>query len=130
MGKFAIINTAGLAVLILLGLGGYLNEVVHSSVFVAVLALLGMVLTGLVMIVLKKIDWAKWICSRLTGFGLAGTVLGVINTFTHASFVGDATAVMQSMAAGLGLALFSTLTGVLGWLWLDFNIAHQGDFDA
>src|SRR5690242_7963705 len=125
MGKFAIINTTGLAVLVALGLAGYLNAIITSPVLPAVLALLGLVLVGLVFIALKKTAWAKWICSRMTGFGLAGTVLGVITTFTHVSFVGDPTTVMQSMATGLGLALFSTFTGVAGWLWLDFNLAHQ-----
>lgn len=125
MGKFIVANIVGIVVLALLWAAGYLDNLIGSPAFPAICGLFGFIFAGLILIVLGKYRWAWWISDKMTVFGLAGTVTGMIRVFTHAVFEGDPVTVIGSMALGLGLALFSTLVGILGYLWLDWNLALQ-----
>lgn len=122
MGRFIVVNTVGAFILVLLGAAGFLSGVLASSVLPMVGVLFGLIVFALVMIFLGRDPIAIWITQRMTMFGLAGTVLGVINVFTHAKFDGD---MQTALASGVGLALYSTLTGIVGYLWLSWNLYHQ-----
>lgn len=125
MGKFIVANTIGVLLLGLLWAAGLLGAVLDSPALPAIGILCCFVGVALGLIAFKQYPWARWISDKMTLFGLAGTVTGAINAFTHAQFSGDAITVMSALALGLGLALFSTLTGIIGHAWLDWNLALQ-----
>lgn len=126
MGKFVVVNTVALIVLGLLAAAHLLDPVLNSPALPGIGVLLVLILGGLACIAAKKYAAAHWITDKMTLFGLAGTVLGVIHAFTHAVFEGDPVQVMGALATGMGLALFSTLTGIVGYVWLDWNMYLRG----
>lgn len=130
MGKFIVVNTVALIVLGLLAAAHLLDPILNSPALPGICVLLALVVGGLVCVATKRYAAAHWITDKMTLFGLAGTVLGVIHAFTHAVFEGDPVQVMGALATGMGLALFSTLTGIVGYVWLDWNMYLGGNSGA
>lgn len=73
-----------------------------------------------------NINFIKWIANSLVTLGLIGTVIGFIIAFSaiDAASVGDVDKVGQLVAGltnGMGIALYTTLTGAAFNLWLNLN---------
>lgn len=117
--RFAVLNVAAAAVMILLAIGGYLTEAYAGPGKYGVIGASGLLVLALALMAFDQWHRAKWITKHMTAFGLVGTVIGVIEAFTHANYGGDAKSALASVGLGIGLALFSTLSGILGYLWLD-----------
>ena len=77
---------------------------------------------------LAKIQWIQYIASALVSLGLIGTVYGTIvfmlgidlSAISDVERVGEVFGVVFS---GMGIALYTTLTGAVFNLWLRFNFA-------
>ncbi len=77
---------------------------------------------------LAKIQWIQYIASALVSLGLIGTVYGTIvfmlgidlSAISDVERVGEVFGVVFS---GMGIALYTTLTGAVFNLWLKFNYA-------
>ncbi len=77
---------------------------------------------------LAKIQWIQYIASALVSLGLIGTVYGTIvfmlgidlSAISDLERVGEVFGVVFN---GMGIALYTTLTGAVFNLWLKFNYA-------
>lgn len=77
---------------------------------------------------LAKIQWIQYIASALVSLGLIGTVYGTIvfmlgidlSAISDLDRVGEVFGVVFN---GMGIALYTTLTGAVFNLWLKFNYA-------
>lgn len=77
---------------------------------------------------LAKIQWIQYIASALVSLGLIGTVYGTIvfmlgidlSAISDIDRVGEVFGVVFN---GMGIALYTTLTGAVFNLWLKFNFA-------
>jgi len=77
---------------------------------------------------LAKIQWIQYIASSLVSLGLIGTVYGTIvfmlgidlSAISDLERVGEVFGVVFN---GMGIALYTTLTGAVFNLWLKFNYA-------
>jgi hypothetical protein len=72
------------------------------------------------------IEGIRWLSRRLVELGLVGTVIGFIIAFSgmDADVIGDvdsASAMIGVVITGMGVALYTTLVGMLASLWLHVN---------
>jgi len=120
--RFAVMNIAAVVVLTLLGIGGYLTEAFTSAGKYGVAC--SSVLTILALSLMAAGQWgrARLIRDNVTVFGLVGTVFGVIEAFANAKYGVEVQQALESVGNGVGLALFSTASGLLGYLWLTLVI--------
>ena len=75
-----------------------------------------------------KIQWIQIIATSLVSLGLIGTVFGTIVFMLGIDLqaIGDVERIGETFAIifnGLGIALYTTLTGAVFNLWLRFNYA-------
>ena len=75
---------------------------------------------------MARIAFVRYISSSLVMLGLLGTVIGFIMVLTNipANAVGDAQQVgklVGALTSGMGVALYTTLVGAIGNLWLNAN---------
>lgn len=81
---------------------------------------------GLVVQLFRRYEWSKYIERRLVTFGLVGTVVGFIMALGQIdpSKVSDLEylkTMVGFLLDGMGTALYTTLVGALGAVWLSFN---------
>lgn len=136
MKLFWILNIAAAALLVAGLWTGLLTPIVAGPAAPGVVAILALLLIALAArwLYLRHLPapgegypedyswyWRVFAFGRqhITTVGLVGTVIGLILAMTHAQFQGDAATVMGSLARGIGLALGSTVTGLVGYLWLE-----------
>lgn len=83
----------------------------------------------------RAIGISSQLAEILTGLGLLGTVVGFVMALSHvdpgtASDVGRVAGMISGMVEGMGTALYTTIAGALGSLWLAANLTfaeyHQG----
>ena len=126
MGKFIVLQSFLLAILIYGYREGYAEYVynadsTHLGVFIFIAFLIGLAFVP------KKPDIASWISVKLVDLGLLGTVLGFIIALSGVSIaaVNDPEQVVQMVThllSGMRTALFTTITGLTGYLWLSLTI--------
>ena len=126
MGKFIVLQSFLLAILIYGYREGYAEYVYHADrthlvVFIFIAFLIGLAFVP------KKPDIASWISVKLVDLGLLGTVLGFIIALSGVSIaaVNDPEQVVQmvtQLLSGMRTALFTTITGLVGYLWLSLTI--------
>lgn len=73
----------------------------------------------------------RWLASRMTGFGLLGSSVGLMLALVDAATMlangSDPNTALAALTHGFSVAVLSTLAGTAGWLWLDFNLAVVGE---
>lgn len=76
----------------------------------------------------RLLRWIKWIGGVLPALGLFGTVLGLTlslegDLLTGGTDLSSAAAeILPKLLSGLGVAFYTTLVGVIFWLWLSANL--------
>jgi hypothetical protein len=75
----------------------------------------------------KKPEWTSWISHKLIDLGLLGTVAGFIIALNGVSIaaVNDPEQVVMMVThllSGMRTALFTTITGLSGYLWLSLTL--------
>lgn len=73
-------------------------------------------------------EWrtVEWISGALVFLGLIGTVIGFVIAFSgvdpeQAKDIDAVTPMVAALIAGMATALFTTLVGAIGYLWLSLN---------
>ena len=82
--------------------------------------------TGLALAI-RRPNWSEWISHKLVDLGLLGTVAGFIIALRGASVeaVNDPEQVVgmvTHLLSGMRTALFTTITGLVGYLWLSLTL--------
>lgn len=123
LAHYLILNTFGLGALTIAALNGWVARMflADASYLCVVIAL---AFTAANVCVLFAREWAAWLGQQLVLLGLIGTVLGFVLALggIDASSAGDLNAVGRMIGAlvqGMGTALWTTLAGAIGFLWID-----------
>ena len=76
----------------------------------------------------------NWMAEEMLTFGLIGTVVGLIIAFSSLdlasiSSASGAAAMVTTLVSGVGVALYTTLVGSLGYIWLALqnHLFNKGD---
>ena len=130
MSRFAVLQSILLAVFIYGYHAGtfeyvYNADQTHIVVFIFISFLIGLGLSR------PKPDIAAWISHRLIDLGLLGTVAGFIIALGGISIsaVNDPEQVVSMVThllSGMRTALFTTITGLAGYLWLSLTLKLRG----
>ena len=126
MGKFIVLQSFLLGVFIYGYREGYLEYVYRADRTHLVVFIFFTFLVGLALIP-KNPNLSSWISNKLIDLGLLGTVLGFIIALSGVSIaaVNDPEQVVQMVThllSGMRTALFTTITGLAGYLWLSLTI--------
>ena len=124
--RFAILNLIGVALLVVawhFGLLGMPYAADSTYMTHGITALFGV---GLLCAAFRHIYLAEWIAEKLVFLGLVGTVVGFIMALAGvtAETAMDSSAIpamIGGLVAGMGTALYTTLVGSIGYLWLDLH---------
>lgn len=122
MVKFALLQSILAAALTGLWIMGWLDEPFTGTSAVACWSLSGLLLIGLALAARGQYRGARYIMYGMTAFGLIGTVLGLRDAMLTATFTGEPQEVMAEIGHGMGVAINSTLFGLVGWRWLHFTL--------
>jgi hypothetical protein len=130
--RFLILNLAGLILLFVAHTHGWVVTVLEGDPTLMTETIAGMFLAGLIALVLGNTSLANWIAPALVYIGLIGTIVGISLVFVGVTpeSAGNVTAVVPLVARliqGIGIALYTTLLGSVGYLWLSLNIHLFGD---
>lgn len=121
--RLGIINIALAAVLSFLVINDYFAEAFFGVARYPCWTLIGLTLIALLLMFTKHFEGAKWISNHMTRFGMLGTLIGMIQGMTALEFVqADVASMATQLAHHIGFAFYSTLFGVLGNIWLNFNL--------
>ena len=117
MGRFVVVNTIGLGILLATWLSGGADLIltadrVYAGPIVAVLTVF-----GLVMAAMRRWEDARWIADKLPIVGLIGTVLGVLLAIKGIDGV-DIDSARVQIFTEVGQALVANMLGMLGYAWL------------
>ncbi len=132
MPRFLILNLAGLALLFVAYSHGWVTTVLQGDPTLMTETIAAMFLVGLVALVLGNTGFANWIAPALVYIGLIGTIVGISLVFVEVTpeSAGEVTAAVPLVAGliqGIGIALYTTLLGSVGYLWLSLNIHLFGN---
>lgn len=124
--KFWLLNSAGAAILAALAFAGYAQIPFAADDTYMTHGIAVLFMAGLVTVALRRWQTARWIADRLIFLGLLGTVVGFVIALSGVdpAKVGDVEAIGPMVGAlldGMATALFTTLIGSIGYLWLSVN---------
>jgi peptidoglycan/LPS O-acetylase OafA/YrhL len=130
--RFLVLNLAGIALLFVAYAHGWVDTVIEGDPTLMTETIAAMFLAGIVALVLGHARLAAWIAPALVYVGLIGTIVGISLVFVgiDPESAGDVTAVVPLVARliqGIGIALYTTLLGSVGYLWLSLNVHLFGD---
>ncbi len=120
--RFAVLNIAWFAAFGAAWRQGWIDLVLDGDQTRFSVAIFGVFLVG-VIAVWRKRSLARFIEHKLVMLGLIGTIIGFIIALSgiDASASGDLDAVtgmVTQLISGLGVAMFTTLVGSIGSVWL------------
>ena len=89
-------------------------------------------LWGLFLAHQSRWEAVRWISGRLVRLGLVGTLVGFVIAlsgvdWSHAGDVAQIPHMVGAMVSGLSVAIYTSLAGWIGSLWLDLNRRLLGD---
>jgi hypothetical protein len=124
--KFSALNICGVALFTAGWLAGWIPGLIASDKsYLTILILFGVALS-LVFLSSGK-DWAAWwVGDKLVTVGLIGTVVGMILGLSGVEAqLGAETNIVavRQVITGLLTAMSTTLFGLVGWLWVELNLA-------
>lgn len=133
MYRFLLVNLLALAGLVYGQV--YFDLIVHiwhadSSHIVALIA--AGIIWSLYLVARRRFDDADWTAEQLVALGLFGTVVGFVVSLANIDPVkaGDVSAItpmVSQLLLGMGIALYTTLLGQGGALWVRFCIYLMQD---
>jgi hypothetical protein len=106
---------------------GWVSLVLNTDKTFMTQLIIAVFLVGLILGLFKRWDDVFWVSNSCLFLGLIGTVLGFIIAFSgiDPSAVGDIEAIkpmVTILMLGMGTALYTTLVGAIGSLWLQLNL--------
>ena len=121
--RFHVLNLAGLALLGAAYRQGWVQLVLDGDRTHLSVVIFGVFVGGVIAAALSYRKFARYIQHSLVMLGLIGTVIGFIIALqgVDPSSVGDIDSVAVTVAhliSGLGVAMFTTLVGSIGALWM------------
>ena len=126
MARFTILQSFLIGLLIYAFHVGALQHVYEADQtklvgFISAVFLIGLALTT------RRPNWSDWISHKLVDLGLLGTVAGFIIALSGVSVeaVNDPEQVVgmvTHLLSGMRTALFTTITGLIGYLWLSLTL--------
>ena len=123
LGRLAIINAALAAAIGFLVMNGYFVDAFFGTAKYPCWVLLSLTAIALTLMFFRHFEDAKWISNHMTRFGMIGTLIGMIQGLSSLEFTtADVAAMATQLAQHTGYAFYSTLFGVLGNIWLNFNL--------
>lgn len=122
--RYIIIQTIGGAGLVTLWASGTLATFFVGESMYAGIIIGACVLAGLALVLHSQWQEANQVADYLPAAGLLGCAIGFKFAFDNFASMsgGDTQVMLQVVAGGMGLALTSTIAGILGMLWLKLNL--------
>ena len=121
--QLILLNLGGLIALSYTYLLGWLDliwygDATHLSVVIFILFLVGVVFA-----IFGKVRRSSFIMNQMTTLGLIGTIIGFTIAFAgiDVGSLGDVTqlpSVVGNLLRGVGVAMYTTLTGTICFIWL------------
>lgn len=132
LAKFIILNLLGATALIIVGLQGWITDLwewdkTRISLFIILIFLIGLIRSYTALS--NKSHWrdVSYISETLVMLGLFGTVVGFMIALSGVdpSISSDPSSVspmVTTLIAGLRVAIYTTLVGIIGYIWLTLQI--------
>ena len=111
LARLIVLNTVGAGLVVAAHMTGALAVLVGADKFFAIPLIGVLVLLGLWLVGMKKVDAALWLSDKLPVVGLALTVLGLL--WADPEDVGFKRDIIH--------ALVGNFMGVIGYAWLELN---------
>lgn len=130
LARFLVLQTVGLGAVLAFGMAGWLGHLAADRTGLTY-GIAAAFVMGLGAVLRKSWRWANWIARALVMLGLIGTVLGFIIALSgvdpeRARDLDAVTPMIATLIDGMGMALYTTLVGSAGNLWLRFTVVVLG----
>jgi hypothetical protein len=123
MKRVIVLNIGLVAAISLLIITGYITNIFFGGFAIPVWVLTGLTVYGIACIFFNDLEKAKWLSNHMTRFGMIGTLFGMINGLSSLEFTTTDVANMATeLAHHTAYAFYSTLFGVLGNIWINYNL--------
>jgi hypothetical protein len=121
IGRFIVLNTLGLSLLIAAYLMGGLDIVLTADHVYATPVLSILSIIGLGLVVARRHDDAQWIADKLPVLALIGTVLGILLAI-HGIQDLEAENARMKIFTDVSHSLVANMLGMIGYFWLELVI--------
>lgn len=127
LARFVLVQIIGSSLVLSAWYLGWISLVISSDKTFVVQFIIVVFMVGLILARHKQWNDVFWVANSCLFLGLIGTVLGFIIAFSgiDPSAVGDIGAIkpmVTTLMLGMGTALYTTLVGAIGSLWLQLNL--------
>ena len=126
MARFTILQSFLIGLLIYAFHVGALQHVYEADQTKLVVLISAVFLIGLGLVT-RRPNWSDWISHKLVDLGLLGTVAGFIIALSGVSVEAvnapeQVVSMVTHLLSGMRTALFTTITGLVGYLWLSLTL--------
>lgn len=126
IGRFVVLQTIGLLLIAAGWYTGIVPMLLEADRVYAIPVLCILLIVGLWAIVLRRVETALWIASKLPVVSLVFTVFGLITAVMHAQGMDIDSARMQ-VFTDVSFALVANMVGMAGMFWLELvqKVCHE-----